>query len=158
MRQYSWHAFCLYRVKGSGELDKKIVLASHGDLANGMLSALEMIIGKTDNVYAFGLSQYDSPELISQEVEQIRSDLLIVVCDLKGGSVYNRLIELSVKENTLVVSGMNLGMILELVLTHFDENYRTQIESIVEMSKSGIELFNLQKALSEFEKEADRLW
>lgn len=158
MRQYSWHAFCLYRVKGSGELNKKVVLASHGDLANGMLSALEMIIGHTDDIYSFGLSQYASPEVISQEVEKIESDLLIIVCDLKGGSVYNRLIELSVKEKVLVISGMHLGMVLELVLTNFDENYRLQVESIVEASKNGVELFNLQKALSEFEKEADRLW
>lgn len=158
MRQYSWHVFCLYRVKGSGELNKKVVLASHGDLANGMLSALEMIIGHTDDIYSFGLSQYASPEVISQEVEKIESDLLIIVCDLKGGSVYNRLIELSVKEKVLVISGMHLGMVLELVLTNFDENYRLQVESIVEASKNGVELFNLQKALSEFEKEADRLW
>jgi len=145
-------------VKGSGELNKKVVLASHGDLANGMLSALEMIIGHTDDIYSFGLSQYASPEVISQEVEKIESDLLIIVCDLKGGSVYNRLIELSVKEKVLVISGMHLGMVLELVLTNFDENYRLQVESIVEASKNGVELFNLQKALSEFEKEADRLW
>lgn len=145
-------------MKGSGELNKKVVLASHGDLANGMLSALEMIIGHTDDIYSFGLSQYASPEVISQEVERIESDLLIIVCDLKGGSVYNRLIELSVKEKVLVISGMHLGMVLELVLTNFDENYRLQVESIVEASKNGVELFNLQKALSEFEKEADRLW
>ncbi len=145
-------------MKGSGELNKKVVLASHGDLANGMLSALEMIIGHTDDIYSFGLSQYASPEVISQEVEKIESDLLIIVCDLKGGSVYNRLIELSVKEKVLVISGMHLGMVLELVLTNFDENYRLQVESIVEASKNGVELFNLQKALSEFEKEADRLW
>ncbi len=145
-------------MKGSDKLNKTIVLASHGNLAEGMLSAIEMIMGKPEKTYAFGLSKYHSPEAISQEVEKLQDDLLILICDLKGGSVYNRLIEFGIRKNVMVISGMNLGLSMELILTQFDEDYQSQIEDIISGSRDSIELFNFEKALSEFEKEADRLW
>ena len=139
-------------------MNRAIILASHGSLANGMLSAVEMIIGKVVDMYAFGLEQYESPQVIYDHVKQITNELTIVVCDLKGGSVYNQLIRMANHDNVCIISGMNLGLTLELALTHFNEDYRDVIESIVDRCKDGVELFDYEKALSENEKEEDSLW
>jgi len=139
-------------------MNKTIILASHGNLANGMLSAVEMILGSVADIYAFGLEQYETPQAIYEQVECIDNDLLLVICDLKGGSVYNQLVQMGKRDNVCIISGMNLGMILELALTQLNGNCREAVKSIVENSKDGVELFDYEKALSDNEKEEDSLW
>ena len=139
-------------------MDKTIILASHGSLANGMLSAVEMILGDVTDIYAFDLEQYETPQAIYEEVENINDDFLLVICDLKGGSVYNQLVQMGKRDNVCIISGMNLGMILELALAQLSDNCREAVKSIVENSKDGVELFDYEKALSDNEKEEDSLW
>ena len=47
---------------------KKLILASHGSLARGMKSALNMIAGENNQVKDFNLDNYDSPEEIEKEL------------------------------------------------------------------------------------------
>ena len=51
-------------------MTKKIILASHGRFASGMLSAAKMIIGELEGVDSFDLEDYESPYEIYKNIEQ----------------------------------------------------------------------------------------
>ena len=53
---------------------RNIILASHGSLAEGMLSAVRMIVGSTQGIAAYGLDTYKTPQdiyqLLKEQIEQ----------------------------------------------------------------------------------------
>ena len=51
-------------------MTKKIILASHGRFASGMLSAAKMIIGELKGVDSFDLEDYESPYEIYKNIEE----------------------------------------------------------------------------------------
>ncbi|MDQ0360119.1 PTS sugar transporter subunit IIA [Breznakia pachnodae] len=141
-------------------MNKKLILASHGCLAEGMHNAAEMIVGKNKDIYSYGLETYETPQAIYEEAKKLidehQDSYIFVVCDLKGGSVYNQMIQLSNIDNVFVIAGMNLAMVLELALLCQITEIKQDILRIVENSKTGVELFDLEKMQSE--EEEDRLW
>jgi mannose/fructose-specific phosphotransferase system component IIA len=114
---------------------RRIVLVSHGELAKGMMSSLEMIAGKQPNVTAIGAYMQDSPDVTKTLLSMASSlgddDEMVIVTDLLGGSVNNEAAQLRTIPNVFVVSGMNLGLVLSLALS--DE------KDTVAMIKAGIE-------------------
>lgn len=44
---------------------RKIILASHGSMAEGVLSAAKMIMGDCEEIQALGLDRYESPAEIA---------------------------------------------------------------------------------------------
>lgn len=72
---------------------RKVILMSHGNLAEGILQSLEMIAGKQPQMLA--ISAYLTPEENLEESIQTllettpADDELIIVTDLFGGSVNN---------------------------------------------------------------------
>lgn len=141
-------------------MNKKLILASHGCLAEGMHNAAEMIVGKNKDIYSYGLETYETPQAIYEEakklIDEYQDSYIFVVCDLKGGSVYNQMIQLSNIDNVFVIAGMNLAMVLELALLCQITDIKQDILRIVENSKTGVELFDLEKMQNE--EEEDRLW
>ena len=79
-------------------MTKKIILASHGRFASGMLSAAKMIIGELEGVDCFDLEDYESPYEIYKNIEQAMKKendaTFLILTDLLGGSVNNQLLEL----------------------------------------------------------------
>ncbi len=98
-----------------------IILASHGSLAEGMVTAVRMVIRDlSDNILALGLDQWETPQLIRAKVETLMKehpqDQFIILCDIKGGSVANELMTLCIRSRVTLITGMNLAMVISLVL------------------------------------------
>ena len=49
---------------------RKIILASHGELANGMKMSVEMIAGEQDNLYAVSMCGTMGPQDVLQKVKE----------------------------------------------------------------------------------------
>ena len=113
---------------------RRIVLVSHGELAQGMMSSLEMIAGKQPHVTAMSAYMQDSPDitktLLSMASELGEGDEMVIVTDLLGGSVNNEASQLRTIPNTFVVSGMNLGLVLSLALSDEKDTVAMIKESI----------------------------
>ena len=113
---------------------RRIVLVSHGELAQGMMSSLEMIAGKQPHVTAMSAYMQDSPDitktLLSMASELGEGDEMVIVTDLLGGSVNNEASQLRTIPNTFVVSGMNLGLVLSLALSDVKDTVAMIKESI----------------------------
>lgn len=142
----------------------KLVLASHGSLAEGMKSALIMILGESIQVDAFGLDRWEQPQAILEEILKLRNaepdEEMIVLCDVKGGSVCNCMVQLCADPKICVVSGMNLGLALELSMLSGGVSCKEEIENAIEESKEGIQYFDhtVMQSLAETEEEKDELW
>lgn len=101
---------------------KKILLASHGDLSNGMYDSVKMIIGEQalEQVSTFSLkpgeSALDFAETFRKEIESAPGDDFIMIADVLGGSVHTALTQLLVLPNVILFSGMNMGLVLDALL------------------------------------------
>ncbi len=117
------------------------MIAAHSYLPEGYLGAIEMIAGKQEHVsihcaYVTGEHFMDS---IKEKIEALsQTDDVIIMTDLYGGSVNNECIELLEYPNVHLVSGMNLLLILELILSNPNEKVARTIRRCVEAAKRGI--------------------
>lgn len=141
---------------------RKLILASHGNLAEGMESAVRMILGDSTSILAYGLDTWQTPQSI---LEQIKKDMercpdydYIILCDIKSGSVHNTLMELCCLDRVGIVTGMNLSLAVELAVSATD-NWREEIEGMIEMSREGIQWFSKDMIVNFKDLEGeDELW
>ena len=75
----------------------------------------------------------------------------MIVCDIKGGSVYNALIQLLDMDNVEIISGMNMNIVLELVIKNSSGNI--DIDNALKEGKEGIQLKNKNNVIVESEDE-----
>lgn len=119
-----------------------IILASHGELAKGMLDSVSMIIGNDKGIEAYGLSASHHPSEMKQQIEQridaSPDDEFIILSDLLGGSVNNALMELCVKEKVHVVCGMNLGLVISIAMAGDEDDITAIIHQGLADAKRNI--------------------
>lgn len=123
----------------------KLILASHGELSKGMVNSVKMIVGSlADDVESFSLYPGENPndyaEELNQRIIKDQEHHYIIACDIKGGSVYNAIVQTCIYDNVDVLSGMNMNMVLELVLAISSQN--VDIKQIINNAKEGIVLQN----------------
>ena len=136
----------------------KLILASHGGLAEGMHSAAEMIMGPLPNVIILGLDKYESTNDIFKRVEQIIYDYpgyaIIILCDIIGSSIHNKLLFFAQCRGTHVYAGMNLPMILEILISGSLNKDDDFFNRLVDIGKDGISYHNSDSLLKIVEKES----
>lgn len=123
---------------------RKIILASHGDLAKGMLSSLTMLVGKLKgDVETYSLYPGESPfDYVKEKRKEITNNLIceyVILTDLKGGSVHTAMTELSNFTNVKLFCGMNMNMLLSLVLSCPLEIDDEEASKLLQASKDGID-------------------
>ncbi|MBP1042883.1 PTS mannose transporter subunit IIB [Vagococcus sp. BWB3-3] len=140
----------------------KLILASHGSLAEGMVSAIDMILGTNHDVQGFGLDTYETPDEIGAKVQSILAEdprmTYILITDIKGGSVYNELVKFCVEENVYVLTGMNLSMCLELQLMSAEINVAEKLDNVLQTSRQGIDVFSKVIISEKKQLEDEELW
>lgn len=126
---------------------RKLVLASHGNFAEGIKHSLELICGNTtpiQTINAYTEEGFDLTAAVAQIMaEQAADEQMIVVTDLFGGSVNNEFLTYIYQENFFLIAGMNLPLLIELV-TQLDSPQPTTewIQKILNSSKQLIQFCN----------------
>ena len=140
---------------------RHFIISSHSHLAEGMVSALELIVGKIDNLSFYNAYIEEETgdhehfkEKIMREINSIpKEDDIIIMTDMFGGSVNNELLELCKIKNCHLVTGMNILLVIGLCLGSEEEPIDEQIHRLVEEAKTGIIYCNELNSDSEFENE-----
>ena len=103
-----------------------IVLASHGDLAEGLKMTGSMVFGDQPNVATVSLMPSMGPDDFRQKVEEAVAsfddpeDVLFLV-DLWGGTPFNQISGLfDAHPNWAILTGVNLPMLVEVYTARFD--------------------------------------
>ncbi len=119
---------------------KKILIITHGKFAEGIVSTVEIITGKQDNLYF--INAYVDDQSIEKKMdnffkENINSDdQLIIFTDLFGGSVNQTAIRYLSEQNLNIIAGFNLPLLLEVLM--IDESQLTP-EKLREVTNSAKE-------------------
>lgn len=97
-----------------------LILASHGEFANGILQSASMIFGEQTNVKAVTLHPSEGPEDFRAKVEKAIGSLeskekILFLVDLWGGTPFNQVNALvrEHEDSWAIVTGMNLPMLIE---------------------------------------------
>jgi len=119
-----------------------IVIVSHADLGDALIRAAEMIAGSTEGLYSISLLPGDSPARLAERLEAMLRKLegqeTLVLIDLLGGTPYNVAARQALKENIECVTGANLPMLLELVMSRDDVSLPELAERIAQAGRESV--------------------
>ncbi|MDQ0148602.1 PTS sugar transporter subunit IIA [Eubacterium multiforme] len=139
---------------------KNIIIISHGDFSKGIKNSAEMIMGDSIKIKTFSLYPSESPDFIANEIEKLVKNNLneefLILADILGGSVYNACLRLVMYSNARIISGINLGLLIEtLLINDKEEDIDIALEKAIDRAKEGIKLVN-KKLLKD--REDDEIW
>ncbi len=97
-----------------------IVLVTHGQLANELLTAAEIIVGDIPNATAVSIGWHDDPDDVRREIEEAierveAGEGVVILTDMFGGTPSNLSLTFLEKGRLEVVTGVNLPMLIKLV-------------------------------------------
>lgn len=125
-----------------------IIVATHGRLANGFMDSMKMICGEQQNVISFcaytdGDNNDDhlSEKILAMMDSVPEDEEIVVLVDLLGGSVCHEFIRLMDRRPFYLISGVNLGLLLEFVFAQGKLD-KDRVENIIEKARSSIIFVN----------------
>lgn len=99
---------------------KKVLVASHGHLASGIRSSIEILTGMADMVEAVDcyVDDSDFTPRIQAFIDSVGpEDEAIIFTDIYGGSVFQKVVLMEPEKRGIIhVTGMNLGLVIEALL------------------------------------------
>ena len=122
---------------------KKIIIATHGELALGIKNALELIAGsmaKEISTYSLtpGKSATDFVAEIEKEMINHPDQQFIVMGDMYGASVVNAMLSLVNYPNGVLLSGVNLSLALQVLLDGSEMISDESIDEMIREAQKGI--------------------
>ncbi len=125
-----------------------IILASHGEFANGILQSGSMIFGEQENVKAVTLMPSEGPDDLKAKLEAAvasfdNQDEVLFLVDLWGGTPFNQTSSLfeEHKDKWAIVSGLNLPMLIESYASRLSMNTAQEIAAhVVTIAKEGVKV------------------
>ena len=110
---------------------KQILIATHGKMASGICYTAELIVGKMAEITT--IDAYVTPEdnvekKFEEYFAQHENDRIFVFTDLMGGSVNQKLLGYSQKENVTLITGTNLPVsLLIMCITIHCEKFKIMV-------------------------------
>lgn len=126
-----------------------VIIATHGEFANGIFQSASMIFGDQSNAKACTLMPSEGPNDIRAKMEEAinsfdDSDNVLFLVDLWGGTPFNQANSLiSGKEDKwAIVSGLNLPMLIEVYSARMSMNSAQEIaKSVINSSREGVRVY-----------------
>lgn len=123
-----------------------IIIASHGEFANGILQSGAMIFGEQENVKAVTLMPSEGPDDVKAKMKEAiasfeNQDEVLFLVDLWGGTPFNQANSLfeEHKDSWAIVAGMNLPMLIEAYASRFSMETAHEIAAhILGTAKEGV--------------------
>jgi PTS system mannose-specific IIA component len=102
------------------------VIVTHGQLANELFSAAEMIVGEIHHITAVSIGWHDEVDVAREEIERAvqRVDTgsgVLLLTDMFGGTATNIAASFLGSAAVEVVTGVNLPMVIKLATQEKDE-------------------------------------
>lgn len=132
---------------------RKFLIATHGALASGFRSSLELIAGAGDSVHI--LQAYlDESKPVNEELANLfgpagidekwagAGEEWVVFSDLLGGSITNQLVQAAAGKNVHIIAGFNLPLLLEVVLSDPEEPIEGILEAAIDRAREQLVYVN----------------
>lgn len=144
-----------------------IIIATHGKMSNGIVSAADLIIGSTDNIKTLNLFQEDDvQELNKKFLKDIKAvdqnEGVIIFVDLAGASLYNQAI-LAVNSLTdeqqkkiHVIAGVNLPMVIDAINQRMiGSSIQDAVASVINEAQQGIVSWSAEDSNTDDEEDEE---
>lgn len=121
------------------------VIVTHGQLANELLAAAEMIIGSIKYVTAVSIGWHDDVDAAHKAIEQAIARVsqgagVLLLTDMFGGTPTNIAAMFLDDANTEVVTGVNLPMVIKLAKLDATMKLDDAARCVRDQGQSGIYL------------------
>ncbi|MDO4670535.1 MAG: PTS sugar transporter subunit IIB [Aerococcus sp.] len=121
----------------------RLVIASHGLMAQGIQSTLELFVGSDRPITymsAYVEGQLDIDQQITEYFQSVEdNDQVIIFTDLFGGSVNQKLLlAANERPNTFLVAGFNLPLLIEVAVSD-EELTQEQLTALIETSRQSLQ-------------------
>lgn len=132
---------------------KYVILISHGGLAKGLKSAVEMMVGQRDDLLALSLEPEESIDdfavKFAKLIEPMTSDdEVLLLCDILGGSPLTMslatLQDKGLLEKTVAVTGMNMAMGITAMTMKDNMEMQELKDVVISEGKVSVSEFVLQ--------------
>ncbi|WP_373758044.1 PTS sugar transporter subunit IIB, partial [Jeotgalibaca porci] len=124
-----------------------IIIASHGEFAEGILQSATMIVGEQENVAAVVLQPSEGPDDIRKKIEEAAAsfdtDEVLVLADLWGGTPFNQANSIyeQNKDKWAIVAGLSLPMLIEALTGRYSMNESHAIaRAIVPVAQENVKV------------------
>ena len=125
-----------------------IILASHGEFANGILQSGSMIFGEQKDVKAVTLQPSEGPDDLRAKMEEAIStfenqDEVLFLVDLWSGTPFNQanLLLNGHEDHWAIVTGLNLPMLIEAYAMRMSTDRAHEIAThICEVARDGVNI------------------
>ena len=137
---------------------RRFIFASHHKLAYGLKDTVDFLTGGVKKIYDINAYLHDDEKDLEIVVKELfdtfaSEDEIIVLCDLMGGSVYQKFYPY-ISEKVHVICGMNLPMALSLVLESDEETLsEDKVASLIEACKNQIVYVNKMNSMIDIDDE-----
>lgn len=102
-----------------------IILCCHGEMAAGMRSAAELIVGPQQNFEALGIKPGEGQDLLrsalKKSIRTIGKEGVVILTDLQGGTPFNVAVPL-LGDKVRMIAGYNLPLLLQLLMARLTES------------------------------------
>ncbi|CAN5154872.1 PTS sugar transporter subunit IIA [soil metagenome] len=122
---------------GKTEAKKLIagVIVTHGQFANELLAAAEMIVGPVAHIAAISIGWHDDVELARAEIERAIGSVsqgrgVLLLTDMFGGTPTNIAAMFLAEGEVEVVTGVNLPMVIKLASQTDEESLAAVAERV----------------------------
>lgn len=121
------------------------VIVTHGQLANELVSAAEMIVGEINHVTAVSIGWHDDVDVAREEIERAiqRVDAgsgVLLLTDMFGGTPTNIAASFLDRAPVEVVTGVNLPMVIKLATQEKDETLPELARRVRDQGREQIHL------------------
>lgn len=124
---------------------KQILIATHGKMASGIRYTAELIVGKMAEIAT--IDAYVTPEdnvekKFEEYFAQHENDRIFVFTDLMGGSVNQKLLGYSQKENVTLITGTNLPVLMQVMMAD-DDVTEDEIREFIDDAREELQVVDL---------------
>ena len=125
-----------------------IILASHGEFANGILQSGSMIFGEQKDVKAVTLQPSEGPDDLKAKIEEAiatfeNQEEVLFLVDLWGGTPFNQSNGLlsGHEDHWAIVTGLNLPMLIEAYASRMSMETAHEIAThVCEVAREGVKV------------------
>ncbi|RHW46281.1 PTS mannose transporter subunit IID [Bombilactobacillus bombi] len=131
-----------------------VLVCTHGSAAVGLVETAEMICGKQSQCKALAFTMGQPLEEFKQQVQQVlqsfNSSKVLCLTDLKGGTPFNILVNLTSEYPDLkIVTGVNVPMLLQTFIQRPNLELGQLLPEIIQAGKQGIDNYDINSINSE---------
>ena len=116
-----------------------LVIVSHGEMAEGAIDAVRMIVGDQEQMVGIKLEEGDAVEQLESRIREAVEDVdggdgVLVLVDLFGATPLNVSANVAAERDDLdVITGFNLPMLLEIAM----ERTTSSVAELVEIGEGA---------------------